>query len=195
MTGQIIFDPLLSWSFIAGAGLLALALVAFATWRRLSGWWLRALALAALVGALANPSLQIEDRQSLSDIVIAIVDETASQRIGDRSDQAARALAALEAQVAARGNTDLRVIRLDDGAGNAGTELMSALAQALAEEPRARVAGAVLITDGQAHDIERAPQMPAPLHVLLSWPRRRLGPAADCQERTGLFPSSAKRST
>ena len=177
MTGQIIFDPLLSWSIIVGAGLLALALVAFATWRRLSGWWLRALALAALVGALANPSLQIEDRQSLSDIVIAIVDETASQRIGDRSDQAARALAALEAQVAARGNTDIRVIRLDDGAGNAGTELMSALAQALAEEPRARVAGAMLITDGQAHDIERAPQMPAPLHVLLSghaddWDRR-----------------------
>ena len=177
MTGQIIFDPLLPWGFIAGAGLLALALVAYATWRRLTGWWLRALALTALAGALANPSLQIEDRQSLSDIVIAIVDETASQRIGDRSDQAARALATLEAQVAARGNTELRVIRLDDGAGNAGTELMSALAQALAEEPRARVAGAVLITDGQAHDIDRAPGMPAPLHVLLTghqgdWDRR-----------------------
>ncbi len=177
MTGQIIFDPLLPWGFIAGAGLLALALVACATWRRLTGWWLRALALTALAGALANPSLQIEDRQSLSDIVIAIVDETASQRIGDRSDQAARALATLEAQVAARGNTELRVIRLDDGAGNAGTELMSALAQALAEEPRARVAGAVLITDGQAHDIDRAPGMPAPLHVLLTghqgdWDRR-----------------------
>jgi hypothetical protein len=54
---------------------------------------------------------------------------------------------------------------------------MTALAQAMAEEPRARVAGAILITDGQAHDVAVAPQLPAPMHVLLTgregdWDRR-----------------------
>jgi hypothetical protein len=54
---------------------------------------------------------------------------------------------------------------------------MTALSGALAEEPRARVAGAILITDGQAHDLAAAPSMPAPVNVLLTgrasdWDRR-----------------------
>lgn len=109
--------------------------------------------------------------------MIAVVDESASQRIGDRADQSAAALAAVEAEVRALGNTELRVVRVGDGEGDEGSLVMTALSEALAEEPRARVAGAILITDGQVHDLELAPQMPAPLHVLLTgheedWDRR-----------------------
>jgi hypothetical protein len=76
-------------------------------------------------------------------------------------------------------NTELRVVRLGDSEGNRGTLLMEALTNALAEEPRARIAGAILLTDGQLHDIERLPEMPAPLHALLTgeendWDRRLL---------------------
>jgi hypothetical protein len=49
-------------------------------------------------------------------------------------------------------NTELRIHRVGDGEEDAGTLAMTALAEALAEEPRARVAGAILITDGQVHD-------------------------------------------
>jgi len=64
-----------------------------------------------------------------------------------------------------------------DGGDDAGTELMTALATALAEEPRARVAGIIALSDGRVHDIERAPDLPAPLHLLLTgragdWDRR-----------------------
>ncbi len=177
MTGTLVFDPLLPWPVIYAALGLAVTGVAVALWRGLAGWWLRGLTAAALLLAIANPSLQQEDREPLSDIVLAVVDASASQRIGDRPAQTAAALAAVEAEVAALPNTELRIIRLGDAPDDQGTLLMTALAQALAEEPRARVAGAVLITDGQAHDLPAAPAMPAPVHVLLTgqdsdWDRR-----------------------
>ncbi|MDJ0823963.1 MAG: hypothetical protein QNJ16_00530 [Rhodobacter sp.] len=177
MTGSVIFDPLLAWPLVWAALAVAVAFVAVALWRGLSGWWLRALAAVVLLVALFNPSLQQEDRAPLSDIVILVVDESASQRIADRPDQVAEAVAAVEAEVAALGNTELRIVPLGDGEGDQGTLLMTALAEAMAEEPRARLAGAILLTDGQLHDIARTPDLPAPLHTLLTgragdWDRR-----------------------
>ena len=177
MSETVIFDPLLPWPVLWGAVALGAAFTLLAAWRGLSGWWLRGLAALLLSAALANPSLQNENRNPLSDIVVVVVDESASQRLSDRAEQTAAALARVEAQVAALPNTELRVVRLGDGEDNAGTELMTALSQALAEQPRARLAGAILLTDGQLHDIERAPDLPAPLHALLTghagdWDRR-----------------------
>ena len=177
MNGSVIFDPLLPWPVLWGIAALAVAFVVLSLWRGLSGWWLRGLAAAALVTALANPSLQTEDRKPLSDIVVLVVDQSASQRLSDRSDQTEATIERVKAEVAALGDTELRIVRLGDGEGNEGTMLMTALSEALAEVPRARLAGAILLTDGQLHDIDRAPALPAPLHALLTgheddWDRR-----------------------
>ncbi len=177
MQGSVIFDPLLPWGVLTGAGAFALVLLGYAIWRGLSGWWLRGLAVAVLFGALANPSLQQEDRNPLSDIVLLVVDETASQGLSDRPDQIAEAIESVRARVAAIGNTELKIITLEDAPGDGGTLLMSRLEAAMAEVPRGRIAGALLLSDGQVHDIENAPTMPAPLHVLLTghdsdWDRR-----------------------
>lgn len=177
MTGSVILDPLVPLPLLWAAAGLAAVFVAFALWRRLSGWWLRGLAAAALLAAIANPSLQREEREPLSDIVVAVVDESASQRIGDRPGQTEAALARLEAEIGRMADTELRVVRVGDAEGDGGTQIMTALSEALAEEPQARIAGAVLLTDGRAHDIERAPDLPAPLHAVLSgheddWDRR-----------------------
>ncbi len=177
MSGQVIFDPSVPWPVIWALAAVAAALAGLALWRGLSGWWLRALAAAALLAAVAQPSLQREERRPLSDIVILVVDESASQKIGDRPDQTAAAVARIEAEVAALPDTELRKITLGDGAKDAGTLAMTALAQALAEEPRARVAGAILVSDGQVHDLDLAPALPAPLNVLLT------GHAADWDRR------------
>ena len=178
MIDTVILDPLVPLVVLYGLAGLALIGMVFALWRRLAGWALRGLAAVVVLGAIANPSLQQEDRAELSDIVIAVVDESASQRISDRAVQSAEALANLEAEVARRANTELRVVRLSDGLGDTGTALMTVLSEALAEEPQARVAGMVLITDGRVHDLPAAPGvLPAPLHVLLTgreddWDRR-----------------------
>ena len=177
MTGTVIFDPHLPWLVLYAAAALAVLLVGLSVWRGLAGWWLRALAAASLLVALANPSLQQEDRNPLSDIVLVLVDESSSQGLSDRAEQTEAALDEVLAQIAAMPNTEARVSTVGDGEGDEGTRAMTALAEAMAEEPRARVAGAILISDGRVHDMERAPDLPAPLHLLQTghstdWDRR-----------------------
>lgn len=177
MSARLVFDPLTGWPLIAALAALMVLVVMLALWRGLPGWWLRALAAVALLAALVNPSLHEETREPLSDIIILLVDESASQGLSDRAEQTEAALAALRAQVAARPATELRVVHMGDAADNGGTLLMAELARALAAEPRGRIAGVVLITDGRVHDIDRAFPLPAPAHVLLTgraddWDRR-----------------------
>lgn len=177
MTGHVVFDPLVPWPVLWTLAAFAFAMAAFAFWRGFAGWWLRAFASAALLAALAQPSLQTEERRDLSDIVLLVIDESASQKIGDRPEQTAAAVARIEAEVAALPSTELRRITIGDGAKDAGTLAMTAISQALAELPRARVAGVIIVTDGQVHDPELAPVLPAPLNVLLTghatdWDRR-----------------------
>lgn len=177
MTGTLVLDPLLPMLVIYGLAAFAAVGIAFAIYRRLSGWWLRGLAGIALLAALANPAIQQEDRDALADIVMLVVDESASQRIADRPEQTAAAIANVEAEVARLDNTELRIVRVGDGEGDAGTALMSGLSEALAEEPQGRIAGIILLTDGRLHDIERAPGLPAPIHTILTgqdddWDRR-----------------------
>jgi len=177
VNGTVIFDPLLPWPALAALAALTILAAALALWRGLPGWWLRVLAGLALILGLSNPALRREERQPLSDIVVAVVDESASQGLSDRPAQAEAALEDLRRKVAARENTELRVVRLGDAPEDGGTQLMGALSEALAEEPAGRVAGIVMLTDGRLHDAARAPDLPAPAHVLLTgresdWDRR-----------------------
>lgn len=143
----------------------------------MQGWALRALAALVVLAALAQPSYQIEDRAPLSNIVLIVEDKSASQSLGDRLDTTTNAAVSLAAQLNARDNTEIRRIEVRDGEGDTGTLLMSAVSDALAEEPRGRIAGIFLLSDGRVHDLERTPDLPAPLHLLLTgketdWDRR-----------------------
>ncbi|MCX7889845.1 MAG: hypothetical protein N2422_08990 [Rhodobacteraceae bacterium] len=184
MNGQtVVFDPLFPWAAIWSlAGIAALAL-AFGFWRGLSGSWLRALAAAAVLLALTQPSLQTEERSYQNDIVLLVVDRSSSQTLPGRERQTDDAVRRVKAEVAALPNTELRITEVGDGAENAGSLVMSALARLLSEVPRARVAGAIVISDGQVHDIDLAPSLPAPLNLLQTglssdWDRRLVVDAA-----------------
>jgi len=175
--GEILFDPLLPLTALYALAALSAFFVALALWRGLRGWWLRGLAAAALLVAVANPSYQQEDRAPLSDIVLMVVDRSASQEISGRPDQTEEAAARIRAAVEDLPNTEIRETTVRTAEDNAGTLAASALAELMAEQPRARVAGAVMVSDGQVHDVASMPDLPAPLHVLLTgeeddWDRR-----------------------
>ncbi|WP_116132368.1 hypothetical protein [Tropicimonas sp. IMCC34043] len=174
---NILFDPLLPWTLIWVVAALAVVLVGYALWRGLRGWWLRGLAAAALLTAIANPSYQVEDQAPLSDIVLMVVDRSASQELSDRDAQTEAAVERVTRAVEAMPGTELRVATVRDAPDNQGTLAATALAELMAEEPRARVAGAILVSDGRLHDLVRMPDLPAPLHLLLTghetdWDRR-----------------------
>lgn len=177
MTGSIIFDPLIPWALLGVLAVLSLFGAGLAAQRGLSGWALRGLAALVLLGALAGPVYQIEDRTPLSDIVVLLEDASASQMLSDRSDQTRTAGDAIAAVLAGRENIELRRVAVPDGEGDAGTELMTALSNVLAEEPSARIAGVIALSDGRVHDIDRAPSLQAPMHLLMTgratdWDRR-----------------------
>lgn len=177
MTGTLIFDPLVPLVALIIVGLIAFVGVILAYWRGLAGWSLRGLAAIVLIAALSGPVFQQEERAPLSDIVVVLEDQSASQRLDDRTAQTQDAANAVIDALGRRENTEVRRVILPDAAGDGGTELMAALANALAEEPRARISGIIAISDGRVHDVERAPDLPAPLHVLLTgkdtdWDRR-----------------------
>ena len=177
MTGQIIFDPLIPWEALAVVAAIALLAVLLAAVRGLTGWALRAIAALVVLGALTGPSYQQEDRTPLTDIVVFLEDESASQALSDRAEQTRTAADALADRIAGRENTEVRRIKVPDGDGDAGTQLLTALSKALAEEPRARVAGVVAFSDGQVHDADLPLDLPAPMHLLMTgrdgdWDRR-----------------------
>ncbi len=177
MTGTVIFDPLVPWTVLYLLVACAVAGVVLALVRGLNGWALRGLAAAVVIGALSGPSYQQEDRAPLTDIVVLLEDQSASQSLADRPAQTASAADALASQIAARSNTEVRRVTVPDGEGDAGTQLMTALSTALAEEPRARISGIIALSDGRVHDADLPLDLPAPMHVLLSgqstdWDRR-----------------------
>ena len=177
MTGTVLFDPLVPWPVLAVLAALVVAGVALALARGLSGWALRGMAGLVVLAALSGPAFQQEDRAPLTDIVIIAEDQSASQQLPGRPEQTATAADTLEAALTARDGAEVRRITVPDGEEDAGTRLMTALSDALAEEPRARVAGLIAISDGQVHDAELPLDLPAPLHLLLTgretdWDRR-----------------------
>ena len=177
MTGTVIFDPMIPLVLLIALGVLATVGVLLAVWRGLSGWALRGLAAVVVLAALAGPSYQTEDRAPLSDIVLLLEDESASQRLSDRAAQTNTAADAMAARITARPNTELRRITVPDGAEDAGTRLMTTLADTLAEEPRSRIAGILAVSDGRVHDADLPLDLPAPLHLLQTglaedWDRR-----------------------
>ena len=165
---MIAFDPQLPLGLIAALAGLSLAALLLALWRGLAGWWLRALAALVIFAALLGPSIREEDRTPVSNIAIVVHDDSASNQIAGRPDQMRALQDNLAAELASLGEgVEVREVHVIDG-GEDGTELLSALAETAAGLPSDRIAGAILLTDGEIHDPEALASFPAPVHVLLT---------------------------
>ncbi|MHA1568170.1 MAG: hypothetical protein ACTSXZ_01770 [Alphaproteobacteria bacterium] len=177
MEASAAFAPLLPWSALAPLAAATALVLGYAAFVRASGLGWRLLAAAVLLLTLANPSLVLEQREALPDIAIAVVDESPSQDIGQRRRQAETALASLRAAVERFPDLELRVVRAGNGRGGGdGTELFGDLGRALSELPERRLAGIVMITDGQIHDVPDKPADRArysPFHALIAGDRNR----------------------
>src|SRR5271166_1874867 len=157
------FDPLLPVALLIALGVLALLP---ALWRRARGVLWRIAGFAVILLWLAGPRLVQETRETLPDVGLLVVDQTAPMQIGDRTRLAQAAAASIEAQAAKLRDLELRTITVPER-GDAGDRLFSAVDQALADIPRSRFAGTIAITDGQIHDIPDAPPGGAPLNLLI----------------------------
>src|SRR5687768_279093 len=110
MSWDFTIAPLLSWPLLLAILAVGCVFIVITVVTRGRGWILRSVALALLLLALVNPSLRNEDRENLSDIAVAVVDQSRSQSFGDRTQRTERALNELKQAVARLGNTELRVV-------------------------------------------------------------------------------------
>ena len=172
MNWSLAFEPLLSWTWLAVV-LIPVALLAIAgLFFRQRGALMRFAALVALAAALINPVLLDEERDPLKSVVALIVDRSQSQDIGDRQAETSAALAGLQQRLARFPQFEVRVVeagRADAADDRTETRLFGALEGAFRDVPPSRVAGAVMVTDGQVHDVPSGAQnFPAPLHALIT---------------------------
>ena len=187
MSAALEFSPLLPLSALAALAALGLAAALLALWRGSPGWALRALAALAIIAALAGPSLKREIRDPLPDVAFLVVDRSASNAIDGRDAQTAAAQAELSEALTAFGADpaaplEWRLVEVREAAAGAagaekGTRILAALESAAAEVAPDRIAGALILSDGQAHDAERFESFPAPVHLVLTgredeWDRR-----------------------
>jgi hypothetical protein len=173
MNWSIDFTPLIPEPLLWTLAALGVLLVAVMFFLRTRGASLRALAVAALLLALANPTLREEDRDYLANIAIVVVDETTSQALAGRPEQTAAIRTQLESRLGALDNLEVKwVTAKSDATGRAsGTQLFAALSKAMANTPPDRIAGVLMITDGQVHDVpEKAAALGfnAPVHAILT---------------------------
>jgi hypothetical protein len=179
MIGELVLTPLLPWPVIAAFAIVVTSLSLLGLARGAGGALWRLAAGLLLVAALLDPRLVREDREPQSDVVVALIDRSASQTVGQRTQRTDQALAHLRAQLKRFPETELRIATVRDavpkvaaGTDAEGTLMMRSLRQALGGVPRQRLAGMVIIGDGQVHDIstDTVSALPegVPVHVLLS---------------------------
>ena len=166
------FSPMIPLWLLAALAVVVIVAAVAAVYVQRGRGVLRAVALLAVLGALADPSLVHEEREPVKDVVAIVIDRSGSNRLADRAEQTQRARTAVERQLASIPQVEPRFVEVGDGDGaNDGTRLFEALNATLADVPAERVAGAVFITDGIVHDMPAAAQalgLKAPLHALIT---------------------------
>ena len=174
MNLSISFEPLVSWPIVAVAALAVLAIALAGLVRRARGSLFRLGAAACLCLALANPAVLNEVRDPVKSVVAVIADRSQSQSIGERSAQTDAALAVLKEKIGRFKQFEMRVVdagKSGDMEERSTTRLFSSLSEALRDIPPGRIAGAIMLTDGQVHDVPKGPSalgFDAPVHALIT---------------------------
>jgi hypothetical protein len=174
MSWSVEFIPFVPWPVLWALAAFGLVLFAALLWRSRRGAILRLVSYALLLLAIANPHLKQEDREPLNDILAVVVDDSQSQAIAGRTERTEAVRKDLEERLKAFPNLDVRWVHSSSTAADSerdGTMLFTDLGKALADVPPDRLAGVVMITDGEVHDVPgnaAALGFTAPVHALIT---------------------------
>ncbi|QUS55039.1 hypothetical protein [Pseudovibrio brasiliensis] len=173
MTWSLSIDPLLPLPAIIALGVIITLVCAYLLFVGMRGALIRSLALALLVLALLNPAVLREDREYLPSTVVVVSDNSQSQQLENRADLTEAAREEIVSQLQALDGIDLRQVSLNDTSMETGdgTRAFTAISNELADVPPERIAGAIVITDGQIHDIPATAEklgFSAPIHAFIT---------------------------
>ena len=168
------FVPHLPWTLIWALAAAAVVGVALALYYGLSGWWLRLLALAVLILALAGPQLRQEEREGLPNVAFLVVDRSASTDLEERRAQIDAAAKALTESVATLDRPDrpfeLVTVEVGDAEGESdrGTRLLTALDEAAARVSPGRSPVRCCSATARSTTPTGSRLSPAPVHAMIA---------------------------
>ena len=174
---SVAFDPLLPWPVLIALGAAGLVLVLLGLRGRARGLLWRFLSVVVVLAALANPALIEEQRKPIADVALIVTDDSDSMAIGERRAQVQAAKEALKKKLGPQEGLEIREATLPPShiqLGSerpGGTRLIETMRSALVEVPSERLAGVILLTDGQVHDVPAGlpPELGgAPVHALIA---------------------------
>jgi hypothetical protein len=174
---SVAFDPLLPWTVLAVLGAVGLVLVLLGLRAGARGTIWRLGSLVVVLAALANPSLIEEQRKPIADVALVVVDDSDSMAIGERRQQVQAARESLKRKLGQQDGLEVREVVLPPSQIQLGSErpggtrLIDTMRSALIEIPQERLAGVVLLSDGQVHDVPAGvpPELGgAPVHALIA---------------------------
>ena len=123
MNADILWTPSMPPALIASLAVVGLILLTVQFFRAgPRGVFWRGLLLGALVVALMEPRVSVEDRTPENDIAVVVVDETTSQKIGDRRKRSEEAAAALVRELETTPGMEVRTVTVRDGDGRGKRE-------------------------------------------------------------------------
>ncbi len=165
---RIDFDPALPGLAIAALAALAALAWGFYLWRGGGAPIVRALGLAFLFAGLSQPQWVRETREPADDVALVLVDQSESLALAGRLEAARAAGDAMAERLRSQPGLDVRV--RETRGGPDGTLITSVIADALSDVARERIAGVVVVSDGQAADPPARPRELGelgPAHILI----------------------------
>ena len=168
MVNNIFLYPYISYNLFYLLSFLSLIMVFMGFKYKASGNVLRTILICIVLTCIANPIMISENRENIPDTVALILDLSPSQNINNRKEIAQKTYDKLKEKLQKIDNLDLRFKTVQ---GKNGTNIFDPLSSMVADIPSDRVAGAIIITDGQIQDAPKnldAYNFKAPINFLLS---------------------------
>jgi len=174
--GPLVLDPFLPWPLLGLLGVLAGGLVGHGLWRRARGTVWRLVGLLLLFAGLLSPRVIDTTAQPLTDIALVVSDRSDSQIRAGRGDQVRQTTARLIEVLKKQPGLEVQTVTVTKGdRSDGGTRLFDALGRVTETLDGGRLAGVVMITDGQVHDVPatdtRIGGRRLPVHVLITGSR------------------------
>lgn len=162
------FYPFIPINLLFILVLLSLSVIFIGFKLKAPGNIFRATLICLIILSIANPTMVSENRENIPDTVALILDLSPSQNINNRKSLAQSSYNSIKTELEKINNLDIRLKTIN---GKKGSKLFEPLASMVGDISSDRVAGAIIITDGQ---IEDAPSIlenynfKAPVNIILT---------------------------
>ncbi len=162
------FYPLIHINFLTALIILSLIVIFIGFKLKAPGNIFKAMLLFLIILSISNPTIISENRENIPDTVAVILDLSPSQDINDRKEIAQKTYNNIKDELEKINNLDIRLKTIN---GQRGSKIFEPLNSMVGDVPEERLAGAIIITDGQISD---APTLvnnfnfKAPINVLLT---------------------------